>query len=551
MARLVETSDEFVGVRKQFELSADCQAMEDSWVNMYNKEPIEDGKALLALAFRIRQQAMRELSAWKQQATSLLASDVRGIELSADFMLFESHLAYASELLNADAHSEVIKHTQNALALSARHGNAWKKRVATCLFDYEKLAYANLGERNHFLVVAKAQVTAFRLAETEGVPLGISGHERIVALVLVASTQIELRDFDGAMAHSREAVGVQAPQTSINYARMKLGTALMANGEAQEALREFERTDREWTSGFDGDGGFDGNELQRIRKALDHNLRTCRQLVANKEGDTHGAAMARAEIEAAAAAAYGDEYATPIDCAARAATLLVDGKPREATDAAERAIKLTILHQIKGDPMAMMQLPATEARAFTLANCFLRDDDRAAERLTCVKAALRRCARGQLEESCAICLQKLVWPARLAKRDMVRIHSLTRATQHNDKLGTIVRPPTGEERRAEVEITGSKPGERITIKVRSSNLASCVAEPGQRTYCAASFERPVHESQRAVITGCMHAFHAKCIKRAVDEGRTTCPVCRAEGDFVDTVAMCELMPSWDRPSETY
>lgn len=54
MARLVETSDEFVGVRKQFELSADCQAMEDSWVNMYNKEPIEDGKALLALAFRIR-----------------------------------------------------------------------------------------------------------------------------------------------------------------------------------------------------------------------------------------------------------------------------------------------------------------------------------------------------------------------------------------------------------------------------------------------------------------------------------------------------------------
>ena len=88
-------------------------------------------------------------------------------------------------------------------------------------------------------------------------------------------------------------------------------------------------------------------------------------------------------------------------------------------------------------------------------------------------------------------------------------------------------------------------------KVRSSNLASCVAEPGQRTHCAASFERPVHESQRAVITGCMHAFHAKCIKRAVDEGRTTCPVCRAEGDFVDTVAMCELMPSWDRPSETY
>jgi hypothetical protein len=58
----------------------------------------------------------------------------------------------------------------------------------------------------------------------------------------------------------------------------------------------------------------------------------------------------------------------------------------------------------------------------------------------------------------------------------------------------------------------------------------------------------VEASQRALITGCMHMYHARCIKRAVDEGQQICPVCGDDSHFAETIVQCVQMPSWDRPS---
>ena len=46
----------------------------------------------------------------------------------------------------------------------------------------------------------------------------------------------------------------------------------------------------------------------------------------------------------------------------------------------------------------------------------------------------------------------------------------------------------------------------------------------------------------------MHVYHARCIKRAVDEGQQTCPVCGDDSHFAETLVECAQMPSWDRPS---
>ena len=62
----------------------------------------------------------------------------------------------------------------------------------------------------------------------------------------------------------------------------------------------------------------------------------------------------------------------------------------------------------------------------------------------------------------------------------------------------------------------------------------------------------IDASRRAFMTNCLHCFHARCIKRFVDEtfheGQQICPVCGEELEFAETLVMCAQMPSWDRPS---
>jgi len=73
-----------------------------------------------------------------------------------------------------------------------------------------------------------------------------------------------------------------------------------------------------------------------------------------------------------------------------------------------------------------------------------------------------------------------------------------------------------------------------SLRIRSANLMAS--------------EGYVEASRRAFMTNCMHCFHARCIKRAVDEGLQTCPVCGEEVECAETLVECAQMPSWDRPS---
>ena len=84
------------------------------------------------------------------------------------------------------------------------------------------------------------------------------------------------------------------------------------------------------------------------------------------------------------------------------------------------------------------------------------------------------------------------------------------------------------------EIARLEVSSTYSLRIRSANLK---ASKGH-----------VEASRRALITGCMHVYHARCIKRAVDEGQQTCPVCGDDSHFAETLVECAQMPSWDRPS---
>ena len=84
------------------------------------------------------------------------------------------------------------------------------------------------------------------------------------------------------------------------------------------------------------------------------------------------------------------------------------------------------------------------------------------------------------------------------------------------------------------EIARLEVSSAYSLRIRSANLKA------SKGY--------VEASRRALITGCMHVYHARCIKRAVDEGQRTCPVCGDDSHFAETLVECAQMPSWDRPS---
>ena len=83
---------------------------------------------------------------------------------------------------------------------------------------------------------------------------------------------------------AREALAVDAPPVSRQYARLKLGTALMTGGRTQEALREFRQCESEWTASIDGTENLMSEaELARMRHSLDHNLSVCQLRLAEKQ----------------------------------------------------------------------------------------------------------------------------------------------------------------------------------------------------------------------------------------------------------------------------
>ena len=119
--------------------------------------------------------------------------------------------------------------------------------------------------------------------------IGRPGHEQVDALCELAAAQTEFHDYVGAMATAREAVALDAPPVSRQYARHTLGTALMAAGHMREAVREFERCESEWTTSIDATENLMSEaELARMRKMLDYNLKTSRLRLAVAEKNVPG-----------------------------------------------------------------------------------------------------------------------------------------------------------------------------------------------------------------------------------------------------------------------
>ena len=529
-------------------LSKKYTAMTQTWERMCRQE-LPDGKAMLALALQIRQRGTEEL-----KKSARVPANTPEIAFEADRILFDSHTACACDCEEAGAYQDALEHTKEALALSEENGGAWRYKVVMAVLNCEKEAWRCLGERTKYLDATTRRARAMvELPSAEG-------HERVDALCEVATIMIDRDNYAGAVACSRKALTVDAPQVSRNYARLKLGIALMSGGvryrmrvanyadrNLDKALRELERCDREWTTAIE-DTTWCPEQLKRLRQSVDNNLRACRGRMAQKSyRDAHphtskscDACDVGAEKSALPTSTVDVkellESAEKVGAGApRLAALSMDlftaGDVDGATGLAERAAGLAL---------KTAKLPSFDAHAFTLANCFLHDDHRAAERLACVREALRLRERQPLDDTCPICLQPIDWPVMLKEGARVTIHGLKKAAHHNGAVGIVKRAPAGPDRRAEVSVLGRsrtllEKGKTVTVKVRTSNLVP--------------FDRHVEAPRCALITGCMHVYHARCIKRAVDEGLRTCPVCQSASEFDETPVECTRMPPWDRPSD--
>ncbi len=566
------------------ELRDELKAMEESWQKMYDEEQGGNGKAMLLLALRI-QQCCR-----KYFATHLHEQHSEKMK-AVDHKVFESHASCARDCLDAGAHRDALKHTHKALQLSHQH-RAWKESAVMNVLYYEKEAWKGLGEMTKAIAVAEGRALA--MAQFPNV----LAHDRIAALLEVARGQITQQDFHAAIKTAREALSVDgAPPTLRNISRVKLGVALLGIGHSDEALRELERCDREWTMSVEGTN-MNTAALKRDKAVLDTCLKRLRQLRANSE------------------------LLHP------AMKLVTRGDFENAAESAERTAEILLSFICNSSGLELQKksnLPSCQARAFTLENCFLLNDHRAAVWLEAMQEAVKLCGREPLDDSCPICLQPIAWPAELEVGTRVTLHGLKKATNRNGDQGVVERVSVGPECRVQVRFRKYAEPEGVLTrverravllglqqvdepkspeKVRRAAEAILGAPEGSLDQLAVAQvlydvvkrgERPcstkeeviaslegaiikelarledsstyslrirsanlkvsegyVEASRRAFMTNCMHCFHARCIKRFVDEtfheGQQICPVCGEEVEFAETIVQCAQMPSWDRPS---
>ena len=599
----------------------EVKAMEDSWHKMFDDEEqggSGNGKAMLLLALRI-QQCCR-----KYFATHLHEQHSEKMK-AVDHKVFESHASCARDCLGAGAYRDALKHTHKALKLSHQH-RAWKESAVMNVLYYEKEAWKGLGETTKAIAVAEGR--ANYMAQLPNVP----GHDRVAALLEVARGQITQQDFHAAIKTAREALSVDgAPPTLRNISRVKLGVALLGIGHSEEALGELERCDREWTMSVEGTR-LKMDTLKGDKEVLDTCLKRLRQLRANETGKSeadvarmrqsldHNLSMCRLRMRAQELTSGTSEEGQTLHPAMK---LVTGGDFENAGVLAEKTADKLLLDICNSSGLALQKrsnLPSCQARAFTLENCFLLNDHRAAVWLEAMQEAVKLCGREPLDDSCPICLQPIAWPAELEVGTRVTVHGLKKATNRNGDEGVVERVSVGPECRVQVrfckyaepegvltrverkavirglqqvdkpkypekvrraaEASLSVPegsldqdavnkvirdvihlGEKIHCPGQKNTLHQAIAnelaqlEASSTTYSlrirSANLKASkgyVEASRRALITGCMHVYHARCIKRAVDEGQRTCPVCGDDSHFAETLVECAQMPSWDRPS---
>ena len=599
----------------------EVKAMEDSWHKMFDDEGqggSGNGKAMLLLALRI-QQCCR-----KYFATHLHEQHSEKMK-AVDHKVFESHASCARDCLGAGAYRDALKHTHKALKLSHQH-RAWKESAVMNVLYYEKEAWKGLGETTKAIAVAEGR--ANYMAQLPNVP----GHDRVAALLEVARGQITQQDFHAAIKTAREALSVDgAPPTLRNISRVKLGVALLGIGHSEEALGELERCDREWTTSVEGTR-LKMDTLKGDKEVLDTCLKRLRQLRANETGKSeadvarmrqsldHNLSMCRLRMRAQELTSGTSEEGQTLHPAMK---LVTGGDFENAAVLAEKTADKLLLDICNSSGLALQKrsnLPSCQARAFTLENCFLLNDHRAAVWLEAMQEAVKLCGREPLDDSCPICLQPIAWPAELEVGTRVTVHGLKKATNRNGDEGVVERVSVGPECRVQVHFRRNAASEEgaLTIEERKAvlrgleqvdkpirdmqevsraaeailsvpegsldqdavdevirdvihrgkeiwlhrggGITQAIAEELTRLDKSSAYslrirsanlkasKGHVEASRRALITGCMHVYHARCIKRAVDEGQRTCPVCGDDSHFAETLVECAQMPSWDRPS---
>ena len=599
----------------------EVKAMEDSWHKMFDDEGqggSGNGKAMLLLALRI-QQCCR-----KYFATHLHEQHSEKMK-AVDHKVFESHASCARDCLGAGAYRDALKHTHKALKLSHQH-RAWKESAVMNVLYYEKEAWKGLGETTKAIAVAEGR--ANYMAQLPNVP----GHDRVAALLEVARGQITQQDFHAAIKTAREALSVDgAPPTLRNISRVKLGVALLGIGHSEEALGELERCDREWTTSVEGTR-LKMDTLKGDKEVLDTCLKRLRQLRANETGKSeadvarmrqsldHNLSMCRLRMRAQELTSGTSEEGQTLHPAMK---LVTGGDFENAAVLAEKTADKLLLDICNSSGLALQKrsnLPSCQARAFTLENCFLLNDHRAAVWLEAMQEAVKLCGREPLDDSCPICLQPIAWPAELEVGTRVTVHGLKKATNRNGDQGVVERVSVGPECRVQVHFRRNAASEEgaLTIEERKAvlrgleqvdkpirdmqevsraaeailsvpegsldqdavdevirdvihrgkeiwlhrggGITQAIAEELTRLDKSSAYSLRIRSanlkasvgyveaSRRALITGCMHVYHARCIKRAVDEGQQTCPVCGDDSHFAETLVECAQMPSWDRPS---
>ena len=597
----------------------EVKAMEDSWHKMFDDEEqggSGNGKAMLLLALRI-QQCCR-----KYFATHLHEQHSEKMK-AVDHKVFESHASCARDCLGAGAYRDALKHTHKALKLSHQH-RAWKESAVMNVLYYEKEAWKGLGETTKAIAVAEGR--ANYMAQLPNVP----GHDRVAALLEVARGQITQQDFHAAIKTAREALSVDgAPPTLRNISRVKLGVALLGIGHSEEALGELERCDREWTTSVEGTR-LKMDTLKGDKEVLDTCLKRLRQLRANETGKSeadvarmrqsldHNLSMCRQRMRAQELTSGTSEEGQTLHPAMK---LVTGGDFENAAVLAEKTADKLLLDICNSSGLALQKrsnLPSCQARAFTLENCFLLNDHRAAVWLEAMQEAVKLCGREPLDDSCPICLQPIAWPAELEVGTRVTVHGLKKATNRNGDEGVVERVSVGPECRVQVRFDVAPEEGVLTVEERKAvlrgleqvdkpirdmqevsraaeailsvpegsldqdavdevirdvihrgkeiwlhrggGITQAIAEELTRLDKSSAYslrirsanlkasKGHVEASRRALITGCMHVYHARCIKRAVDEGQQTCPVCGDDSHFAETLVECAQMPSWDRPS---
>jgi len=573
-------------------LSKEYTEMRQTWDRMTaQKSP--DGKALYALAMRMRRHVAEELTEIRK------SRGLRTEELlcDADRRIFEAQTCCAVQCVDAGLYQAAIEHAEFAIEVNENWGHLWEEKVVIVVLNCQIRAFLALEEHSKYVDVAKRQARGMA-------KIGRPGHEQVDALCEVVAAQTEFHDYVGAVATAREAVAVDAPPVSRQYARLSLAAGLMKGGNFRDAKRELELCDREWTTSTDGTRQTEADVAQ-MRQSLDHNLSVCRLRMRAEKLASSSAKKAAEKL-----ASSTREVEEPL---VRLMGAVVAGDFDGAAGLAENAAVDALTTPAKRPPW--------EARAFTLANCFLLDDNRAARVLACAREALELCKREPLDDACPICLQNISWPVIFEEGSHVVVHGLKKATHRNGDEGVVERASVGPDRRVQVRFCkNAAPEEGVLTNVERKAVlrafqqgaagslgevcraaeASLGAPEGsldqdavdeviddviKRATCCHTTKKAVanleeiitreiarlevvsstyslrirsanlkaskgyvEASRRALITGCMHVYHARCIKRAVDEGQRTCPVCGDSSHFAETLVECGAMPSWDRPS---